>query len=128
PAAGELFDRRNRIFGLGIDGVSRAEFFRLFQLFVDDVDGDDRIGAEAFEKLDRIEPDPTAADDERGIAGRQFTHVFNRIVWRRYPATDHPRLFQASFMRHFASPAACPRTVFGETADVPTGDRRAVGF
>src|SRR5205823_14781647 len=68
PAAGELFDRRNRIFGLGIDGVSRAEFFGLFQLFVDDVDDDDRIGAEAFEKLDRIEPDPTAADDQRGIA------------------------------------------------------------
>src|SRR5207245_10813526 len=78
--------------------------------------------------VDRSAPDTSAAVYERGIAVCQCTHVFNRIVCRRYPATDHARLFQAYFLRHFENHVAWNRNVFGETADVPTGDRRAVGF
>ena len=127
-AVGKLFHQRDRIFGLGIERVGRAELLGLFELLVDDIHGDDRISPEAFEKLNRIESDPAAADDQRGIAGRQFSHVLDRVIRRRYPATDYARLLQAYAVGNFERHITRDGDVFGKTADVPPVDSRTVGF
>lgn len=61
-ALGEPNHRLNRILRARVDRVRRAELPGGFQFVVSDIDSDNRIGAEAFKKLNRVEPDTAAAD------------------------------------------------------------------
>ena len=115
------------IFLRPVDRVGRAEFFRRRQFVVENIDGDDRIGAEGPQELNRVEPHAATAHHQRGIARLDFRGVFDRVISRRHATADDARLIQRQTLGNFENHVARKGEILRKTADIPAIDFFAVG-
>ena len=66
--AGQLLHALHHVLVLGVDGVGGAELARVAQLVVEQVAGDDGLGAGELGALHHVEPDAAAADHQHAMA------------------------------------------------------------
>ena len=127
-ATSQLKDRLHWILPAGVDRMRGAEVSCRLQLVVHNIDGDERIRAEAFEELHAVETYAAAADHQGGIPRLETPAVLHRIVRGRHTTTDNARFFHGHAVGNFESHVRRNGDVLREAADVPTGDIRTVGI
>ena len=78
-AIGELDRRFHRVFRARIDSMRRAKISCRLQLIVGDVHRDDRIGAETFEELNRVQPMPPQPMTNAESPGSNLPRCFTAL-------------------------------------------------
>ena len=92
-----------------------AQFFRHFQFFIDDVDGDDRSSGRS-RNLNHVDPDPSASEHDHTISGLDLGSVLYCMIGCRNGICDDAGFFQWQILRKMLTVLSRGLRVFGISA------------
>ncbi len=115
--SGDLLHRLHDVLLLGVDDVRGAEVGRELQLVVEQIDGDDGLGAGQLGALHDVEADAAAADDHDRRARVDLGMPHGGADARRDRAADDRRMRPRQIVPNFHHLVGGAHRVLGEGAD-----------
>ena len=99
-ATGDGFHRGNAVLLFGVDDMRRADFLREREARGNDIDGDDRRGANDARRNNRAQPHRADAECREARAGSHFQRVHDRARPSLYAAAEWSEQLQWRIFRH----------------------------